>query len=103
MSVRASRDDGKTWGEGLLYDARGCMGYSCLALTDPDHVGVIYETCHTNGDTGYRGIGFIRLPLETIVTGEEAEVKAAKADKKGGKGKKKDKKPGKGKKKKSDK
>ena len=102
MSVRASRDDGKTWGEGLLYDARGCAGYSCLALTDPDHVGVIYETFHTNGDTNYRGIGFLRLPLKTIVTGEEAEVKAAKpgkGDKKGGKGKKKDKKSGKGKKK----
>ena len=106
MSVRASRDDGKTWSEGLLYDSRGCMGYSCLAMTDPDHVGVIYETCHTNGDTNYRGIGFLRLPLKTIVTGEAAEVKAAKvnkadkkAEKKTGKGTKKDKSAGKGKKK----
>jgi sialidase-1 len=97
MSVRASRDDGKTWSEGLLYDARGCMGYSCLALTDPDHVGVIYETCHTNGDTNYRGIGFLRLPLKTIVTGEEAEVKAASsAGEKAGKKGKKSKKAGKG-------
>ena len=94
MSVRASRDDGKTWSEGLLYDSRGCMGYSCLALTDPDHVGVIYETCHTNGDTGYRGIGFLRLPLKTIVTGEAAKVKAAtvKTGKKSGKSRRKEKK-----------
>ncbi len=99
MSVRASRDDGKTWSEGLLYDSRGCMGYSCLALTDPDHVGVIYETCHTNGDTGYRGIGFLRLPLKTIVTGEAAKVKAAtvKTGKKSGKSRRKEKKSNSGK------
>ncbi|MBP3498954.1 MAG: exo-alpha-sialidase [Akkermansia sp.] len=78
MTVRASQDEGKTWNEGLLYDARDCCGYSCLAMTDPDHVGVIYETCHTNGENGFRGIGFIRLPLKTIVTGEAAKVKAAK-------------------------
>ena len=90
----------------MLYDVRGCMGYSCLAMTDPDHVGVIYETCHTNGETGYRGIGFIRIPLETIVTGKEVKARAAKvkaadeeADaekpkkpRKGGKGRKKGKK-----------
>ena len=58
-------------------------------MTDPDHVGIIYETCHTNGDTNYRGIGFIRLPLETVMTGQEVEVKAASiGDKKPGKGKK---------------
>lgn len=78
MSVRASQDGGTTWSEGVLYDVRGCMGYSCLAMTDPDHVGVIYETCHTNGENGFRGIGFIRLPLKTVVTGEAAKVKAAK-------------------------
>ena len=75
----------------MLYDARGCMGYSCIAMTDPDHVGIIYETCHKNGETDYRGIGFIRLPLQTIVTGEEAEVKApvtASDDKKAKKAKK---------------
>lgn len=94
MTIRASRDEGKTWNEGVLYDVRGCMGYSCIALTDPEHVGIIYETCHTNGETGYRGIGFIRLPLETIVTGKEVDVKPAsvergkKAGKKGKKGKK---------------
>lgn len=67
MTVRASRDDGKTWNEGLLYDTRRCMGYSCLAMVDDDHVGVIYETCHNNGKNGNRGIGFIILPLDDIV------------------------------------
>lgn len=104
MSVRASKDGGVTWGPGLLYDVRGCMGYSCLAMTDPDHVGVIYETCHTNGETNYRGIGFIRLPLESVVTGEDVAVKAAKPvaddDEKKTKKSKKSKKVGKRKKKK---
>ena len=99
MSVRASKDEGVTWSDGVLYDQRGCMGYSCIALTDPDHVGIIYETCHTNGDTNYRGIGFIRLPLETVVTGKVVPVKAPKLksedsakNKKSSKGKKKKKK-----------
>ena len=90
MSIRASQDEGVTWSQGVLYDARNCMGYSCVALTDPDHVGIIYETCHNNGETNYRGIGFIRLPLESIVTGKEMDAKPASADtgKKGKKGKK---------------
>ena len=67
MTVRTSRDDGKTWNEGLLYDARRCMGYSCQAMVDEDHVGVIYETSHTNSKTGNRGIGFIILPLDEVV------------------------------------
>ena len=88
MSIRASRDEGVTWSEGVLYDVRGCMGYSCIAMTDPDHVGIIYETCHKNGETDYRGIGFIRLPLETIVTGKEVAVKPAQGADEGKKGKK---------------
>ncbi len=68
MTVRASRDDGKTWNDGLLYDSRRCMGYSCQAMVDDDHVGIIYETCHNNGKASNRGIGFIILPLEEIVT-----------------------------------
>ena len=67
MTVRTSRDDGKTWNEGLLYDARRCMGYSCQAMVDEDHVGVIYETCHTNSKDGNRGIGFIILPMDEVV------------------------------------
>ena len=67
MTVRASRDDGRTWNDGLLYDARRCMGYSCQALVDDDHLGIIYETCHNNGKSGNRGIGFIILPLDEVV------------------------------------
>ena len=67
MTVRVSRDDGMTWNTGLLYDTRRCMGYSCQAMVDEDHVGVIYETCHNNGKNGNRGIGFIILPLDEVV------------------------------------
>jgi sialidase-1 len=79
MRIRASRDEGITWSDGVLYDARGCLDYSCIAMTDPDHVGIIYETCHTNGKNGARGIGFIRIPIETIVTGKEVSEPAADA------------------------
>lgn len=78
MIVRASQDEGKTWNEGIMYDKRRCMGYSCMAMTDPDNVGIIYETCHTNGKTGARGIGFIRIPIEAIMTGKNVDAKASK-------------------------
>ena len=48
-------------------------------MTDPEHVGIIYETCHRNDKTDYRGIGFIRIPIETIVTGKEVSEPAADA------------------------
>ena len=67
MTVRASRDDGKTWNKGVLYDSRRCMGYSCQAMVDADNVGIIYETCHNNGKNGNRGIGFIIIPLDEVV------------------------------------
>jgi hypothetical protein len=67
MTVRASRDDGKTWNGGVLYDTRRCMGYSCQAMVDDDHLGIIYETSHTNSKNGNRGIGFIILPLDEVV------------------------------------
>ncbi len=80
MIVRASRDDGKTWNEGIMYDKRRCMGYSCMAMTDPEHVGIIYETCHTNGKNGARGIGFIRIPIESIMTGKDVAASSASSD-----------------------
>ena len=39
-------------------------------MVDDNHVGVIYETSHTNGKTTNRGIGFIILPLDEIVNAE---------------------------------
>lgn len=77
MTIRTSHDDGQTWNEGYLYDSRQCMGYSCIAMTDDKHVGIIYETCHNNGKNGNRGIGFIRIPLETVVTGKEVPATPA--------------------------
>ena len=82
MTIRTSKDDGKTWNEGYMYDVRQCMGYSCIAMTDANHVGIFYETCHNNGKNGCRGIGFIRIPLETVVTGKEVPAKPAKIRKK---------------------
>lgn len=75
MSIRVSADDGMNWNSGYVYDSRRCMGYSCIAMTDANHVGITYETFHTNGKTGNRGIGFIRIPLETVVTGKEVPAK----------------------------
>ena len=85
MIIRASRDEGKTWNEGIMYDKRRCMGYSCIAMTDPETVGIIYETCHTNGKNGSRGIGFLRLPVESIMTGKDLPTRDA-GGKKAGKG-----------------
>ena len=70
MTVRVSKDDGKTWNTGLLYDVRRCCGYSCQAMVDDEHLGVIYETCHTNGKNGNRGIGFIILPMDEVMSAE---------------------------------
>ena len=70
MTLRVSRDDGKTWNEGVLYDTRRCMGYSCVAMVDDENVGIIYETCHTNEKNGNRGIGFIIIPLSEVLQAE---------------------------------
>lgn len=45
MTVKWSDDDGVTWPEenALLYDARKCFGYSCLAPVDDGNLGVLYE------------------------------------------------------------
>ena len=77
MIVRASRDEGKTWNEGIMFDKRRMMGYSCMAMTDPDTVGIIYETSHTNGKNGACGIGFIRIPIESIMTGKDMPTRDA--------------------------
>lgn len=73
MTVRASADDGKTWNEGYEYDTRNCMGYSCIALADDKTLGIIYETGHSNLETGMRGIGFVRVPIKKVLGGEDEE------------------------------
>ncbi len=67
MGIRFSDDDGKTWSKPLEYDTRRCMGYSCIAMVDDANVGIIYETSHTNGKRGERGIGFIILPISEVL------------------------------------
>ncbi len=68
MGIRYSEDDGQTWSKPLEYDSRRCMGYSCIAMVDDAHVGIIYETSHNNGKRGERGIGFIILPLSEVMS-----------------------------------
>ena len=59
MTVRASADDGKTWNAGIVYDPRGCAGYSSLCTVGQDAVGVIYE-----GNSDY--LYFLRVPTSEI-------------------------------------
>lgn len=70
MSIRVSRDDGKTWSEGYEYDSRECWGYSCLAMVDDENVGLFYEPSHVSETNDYHGIGFLSIPLETIMSGK---------------------------------
>ncbi len=61
MTIKASLDDGQTWPEEyhLLYDARGCYGYSCLTQIDDETVGVVYEGSGT--------MHFLRIPIKEII------------------------------------
>lgn len=76
MTIRASRDGGVTWTDGYEYDSRDCWGYSCLAMCDDNTVGVLYEAPHVSETSDMHGIGFIRIPLETILTGKDVPDKA---------------------------
>ena len=67
MTLRVSADDGATWSRGYEYDSRECWGYSCVAMIDDDHVGVFYEAPHVNEHSVMHGIGFLRIPLKTIM------------------------------------
>lgn len=59
MTLRASKDNGMTWSEGIVYDPRGCAGYSSLCPVGKDALGVIYE-----GASDY--LYFLRIPLDEI-------------------------------------
>ena len=59
MTLRVSKDKGKTWSEGLLYDRRPCVGYSSLCPVGSDSVGILYE-----GDGRYHY--FLRVPLKNL-------------------------------------
>lgn len=67
MTIHVSRDEGKTWSKGLVYDVRECWGYSCIAPVDDDHIGIIYEPSHVSETNDYHGMGFLRIPLSEIM------------------------------------
>lgn len=71
MTLRASRDEGKTWSPGYVYDSRECWGYSCIAMVDDEHVGIIYESTHVSETNDMHGIGFIIVPLKTVLGEKE--------------------------------
>lgn len=60
MTLKFSKNDGKAWSDGLLYDQRGCMGYSAIYPIDKDYLGVFYE-----GQHGY--LYFLKVKYEEIV------------------------------------
>ena len=82
MTIRCSTDGGNTWNGGYEYDSRACWGYSCLSMCSPGIVGVLYEAPHVSDKNDMHGIGFLAIPLETIVTGKEVPLPAKDSAKK---------------------
>ena len=82
MTIRCSTDGGTGWNDGCEYDSRACWGYSCLSMCSPGIVGVLYEAPHVSETSDMHGIGFLAIPLETIVTGKEVPLPAQDSAKK---------------------
>lgn len=63
MTLKYSKDFGKTWTAGLLYDERACAGYSSTAFTDEKNsrIGVLYE-----GVPNSQTLFFLSIPVEEI-------------------------------------
>jgi len=63
MTLKFSKDGGKTWNDGLLYDERKCAGYSTLAFADlkNERVGVLYE-----GSPDAQVLFFLSIPAKEI-------------------------------------
>lgn len=55
MTLRISEDGGKTWPRKVVYDPRGCAGYSSTCPVDGNSIGIIYE-----GTSDYHY--FVRIP-----------------------------------------
>ena len=69
LTVRVSRDDGKTWpGSKTLHE--GPCAYSCLAVLPDKAIGCLYECGRTNA---YERISFARFPLEWLEGAVAAE------------------------------
>lgn len=64
MTVKASRDDCRTWNAGQLIH-EGSSGYSDLCSLDPDTVGLLYE--RNAGKEPYGRITFARLPAKLLL------------------------------------
>lgn len=63
MTLKHSKDGGKTWSEGLLYDERRCAGYSTLAFADDKNqrIGVLYE-----GTPDAQTLFFLSIPADEV-------------------------------------
>ena len=63
MTLKYSKDGGKTWSDGLLYDERRCAGYSTLAFTDAKNqrIGVLYE-----GSPDSQTLFFLSIPADEV-------------------------------------
>lgn len=62
LTIRSSRDGGKSWGDGRLLDPNGAM-YSSLTVLKNGTIGVLYESTQENG------LVFARFPLDWVLEG----------------------------------
>ena len=68
MTIRYSKDEGKTWSEGYLYDSRNGAGYSSLAMIDDETIAVVYESTETHSLKGGKlSMSFLIIPLKDIL------------------------------------
>ena len=61
MTIKASLDEGMTWPEEFqveLNEEEG-YGYSCLAMVDENHIGILYE--------GIKELYFQKIPVKDIL------------------------------------
>jgi len=64
MTIKASLDEGMTWPEEFqveLNEEEG-YGYSCLAMVDENHIGILYE--------GIKELYFQKIPVKDILKGK---------------------------------
>jgi sialidase-1 len=66
MTVRASRDEGRSWNDGELIDARP-SAYSCLSELSDGQIAMLYET---GEKTGIETLTFARFPLSLVAPSE---------------------------------
>ena len=62
MTIRTSRDGGRSWSAGRLLDPRP-SAYSCLSVLKDGRLGILYET----GDKhAVETLTFARFPLDWV-------------------------------------